>query len=74
MVRVDLKRIDAARLRQRARRVREADRRVWWMSEADRARRERLAELMDAAADAAERAADESDAAEAAVWMMRGAR
>lgn len=71
-MRVSLKRIDAARLRARARKVREADRRVFWMSGADRERRERLAELMDAAAEAAERAADDEAAAEGLVAQARG--
>jgi hypothetical protein len=62
-VRVNLKRIDAARLRARARAVRSTDRRVFWMSEVDRARRERLADLMDAAAERAELAAADDDAA-----------
>lgn len=72
MVRVSLKRIDAARLRRRARAVRETDRRAFWMSGADRERRERLADLMDKAAEAAERAADAEAAAEAVVAQAHG--
>lgn len=71
-MRVSLKRIDAARLRARARAVREADRRAFWMSGADRERRERLADLMDAAAERAELAADAEAAAEGLVAQARG--
>lgn len=63
-MRVSLKRIEAHRMRRRAAAVRAADRRVFWMSGADRERRERLACLMDAAADKLDRAAADADAAE----------
>lgn len=68
-MRVSLKRIEAHRLRARAGAVRDTDRRAWWVSEVDRARRERLASLMDEAADRLER---EATAAEADAELRPG--
>lgn len=57
--RVSFRLIEAHRLRARARKVREADGRAFWISTADRERRARLADLMDAAAAELERRAEQ---------------